>query len=372
MEKRLHVFLLAIMMAVGCFGQKPTVYYTKEISAESLVKIYEALGVSAEGKRVAVKISTGETAKTYYLRPELIKNLVQKLNATLVECNTAYGGNRTQTAAHRKAIAERGFDKIAKVDIMDEDDEIQLPVKDTKHIKYDIVGSHVQNYDLMVNLAHFKGHGMGGFGGVLKNQSIGMASTKGKFYIHSAGRLTNGFIPDEVYNEEDQYGFLESMAAAAQAVHDYYKQDGRNIVYINVMNNMSIGCDCQEVSETPELKDMGIMASLDPVALDYACLDMVYNHQSVAGDDAGPLIKRIEEKHGTHTVSYAAQLGLGSMQYTLKEISSASGINGVQMSLRDLYNVYTLDGKKVLSNAPSLEGLKKGVYIVNGEKRVVE
>ena len=347
-------------------GTGSKVYFTKEITPESLVSIYEALGVSAEGKRVAVKISTGESSRTNYLRPEFIKNLVQKLNANIVECNTAYGGSRGSTAAHRRVIAERGFNDIATVDIMDEEGEMNLAVTDTRHIKHDIVGSHLRNYDLMVNLAHFKGHAMGGFGGVLKNQSIGMASSSGKLYIHSAGRSTTRWMSD------DQDGFLESMAAAAQAVHNYFKQEGRDIVYINVMNNLSVDCDCDGSPATPQLKDIGILASTDPVALDKACLDLVFGHQSVAGDDASPLIRRIENLHGTHTVEYAEQLGLGTQHYTLIDLDQMTGINRAKQEAAARYNVYSLDGKRLLSNAPSLEGLERGTYIVNGEKRVVE
>ncbi len=357
--------ILSVCVTIGCFGQGSVVYFTKDITPESLVGIYEALGVDASGKRVAVKISTGESSRSNYLRPEFIKNLVQQLGANIVECNTAYGGSRGTTAAHRRAIAQRGFNDIATVDIMDEEGEMQLPVTDTRHIKYDIVGSHLQNYDLMVNLAHFKGHAMGGFGGVLKNQSIGVASSSGKLYIHSAGRSTTRWMSD------DQDGFLESMAAAAQAVHNYFKQDGRNIVYINVMNNLSVDCDCDGSPATPQMKDIGILASLDPVALDKACLDLVFNHQSVAGDDASPLIRRIENLHGTHTVEYAEQLGLGSQRYTLKDISQSSGVNNAQAT-SSLYNVYSLDGKKLLTNARNIDGLEKGTYIVNGEKRTIE
>ena len=347
-------------------GTGSKVYFTKEITPESLVSIFESLGVSAEGKRVAVKISTGESNRTNYLRPEFIKNLVQKLNANIVECNTAYGGTRASTAAHRRVIAERGFNDIATVDIMDEEGETNLPVTDTKHIKYDIVGSHLQNYDLMVNLAHFKGHAMGGFGGVLKNQSIGMASSSGKLYIHSAGRSAKRWMSD------DQDGFLESMAAAAQAVHNYFKQEGRDIVYINVMNNLSVDCDCDGSPATPQLKDIGILASTDPVALDKACLDLVFSHQSVAGDDASPLIRRIENLHGTHTVEYAEQLGLGSQHYTLIDLDQLTSINGAKSDAAVRYNVYTLEGKRLLLNATCLEGLSRGTYIVNGEKRIIE
>jgi uncharacterized Fe-S center protein len=364
--KKLYLLTLACMMAIQGFGQSSVVYFTKDITPESLVSIYEALGVNSEGKRVAVKISTGESSRTNYLRPEFIKNLVQKVKGNIVECNTAYGGSRSTTSAHRRAIAERGFNDIATVDIMDEEGEIQLPVTDTRHIKYDIVGSHLQNYDLMINLAHFKGHAMGGFGGVLKNQSIGVASSSGKLYIHSAGRSTTRWMSD------DQDGFLESMAAAAQAVHNYFHQEGRNIVYINVMNNLSVDCDCDGNPASPKMKDVGILASLDPVALDKACLDLVFNHQSVAGDDASPLIRRIENLHGTHTVAYAEQLGLGSQQYTLVNLAEQTGIRNADPKSQNLYNVYSLDGKKLLTNATSLDGLEKGTYIVNGEKRIIE
>ncbi len=294
--------------------KEPVVYMTTEITPESLVHIYEALGVKAEG-RVAVKISTGESQQTNHLRPEFISPLVNHVKGRLVECNTAYGGSRSTTANHRKAIEERGY---VNVDIMDEEGTMQIPVVDTTWIKYDIVGSHLANYDFMINLAHFKGHQMGGFGGVLKNQSIGVASSSGKAYIHSAG------VTDDVEklwsHVDNQDGFLESMAAAAQAVHNYFKQDRHNIVYINVMNNMSIDCDCNAHPATPVLKDMGILASTDPMALDRACLDLVFGHESVEGDDADPLINRIKQMHGTHTVEYAEQIGLGSQKYRLVNI----------------------------------------------------
>ena len=291
----------------------PTVYFTSDISPEGLVKVYEALGVTPEG-RVAVKISTGESEESNHLRPDFIKDLVHKVNGTLVECNTAYGGNRSTTENHRKAIAERGFERVAPVDIMDEEGEMQIPVVDASHIKYDIVGDHVKNYDFMVNLAHFKGHAMGGFGGVLKNQSIGVASSSGKLYIHSAGRSTTRWMSN------DQDGFLESMAAAAQAVHNYYKQEGRDIIYINVMNNMSVDCDCDGHPAAPRLKDIGILASVDPVALDKACTDLVFNHIDADGDDAKPLQERINRQHGLHILEYAEKIGLGVTRYNIVNI----------------------------------------------------
>ena len=295
----------------------PTVYFTSDISAAGLVKIYEVLGVTpSEGQRVAVKISTGESSKSNHLRPELIKDLVKKVNGTLVECNTAYGGNRMSTENHRKAIAERGYNEIATVDIMDEEGSMQIPVSDTKHIKYDIVGTHLQNYDFMINLAHFKGHAMGGFGGVLKNQSIGVASTSGKFYIHSAGASSTS------WRTAAQDDFLESMAAAAQGVHNYFKAEGKNIIYIDVMNNMSVDCDCDGNPASPKLKDIGILASIDPVAVDQACLDLVFNYTNSSGDDATDLQKRINRQHGTWITEYAESIGLGSRKYNIVNIDN--------------------------------------------------
>lgn len=320
--KKIAFLAVAVLMLLGCqpkeevFAQQPqgsVVYMTKEITPEALINIYKALGVPAEG-RVAVKISTGESAKSNYLRPELIKDLVQMVNGTIVECNTAYGGNRSTTANHRKAIEERGFNQIAAVDILDEDDTMHLPVTDTKHLKYNIVGSHLANYDFMINLAHFKGHAMGGFGGVLKNQSIGVASSSGKIYIHTGGKSQSNWTSVE------QDDFLESMAASAQSVHNYFKQPGKNIIYINVMNNMSVDCDCDGNPSAPCLRDIGILASTDPVALDQACLDLVFNHTNSNGDDAKPLVDRINKKHGIHTVEHAEKIGLGSRKYTIISI----------------------------------------------------
>lgn len=329
MKQIILPFIILAATALNCTaqGQKQdspqtvdtvaTVYMTRNITPESLVEIYKALGVKAEG-RVAIKISTGESSKTNHLRPDFIRPLVNEVNGTLVECNTAYGGSRSTTANHMKAISERGYDKIAKVDIMDADGSMELPVRDTTWIKYDMVGSHLANYDFMINLAHFKGHQMGGFGGVLKNQSIGIASADGKAYIHTAGKKNT--VDGMWKHVGNQDGFLESMAAAAAAVHDYFKQEGKNIVYINVMNNMSIDCDCNGNPQHPMIKDYGIMASTDPVALDKACLDVVFNYDSKEGDTAIPLQNRIKEMHGTHTVEHAAKIGLGTMEYKIVEL----------------------------------------------------
>lgn len=313
--KKLVIFVVGLLVSAGMCAQSK-VYFTRDITPEALVRIYKALGKEAKG-RVAVKISTGESGGHNYLKPELIGRLVKEVDGTIVECNTAYGGSRNTSAAHWKTIREHGFDKIARVDIMDEEGDMQIPVKDTTHIKYDIVGGHLANYDFMINLAHFKGHAMGGFGGVLKNQSIGVASSAGKAYIHTAGKVKS---PEELWsNLPAQDYFLESMAAAAQGVADYMKG---NVIYINVMNNMSVDCDCDISPEEPKLKDMGILASLDPVALDKACLDKVFNHKSSEGDDSKPLIERINRQHGTHIVDYAEKIGLGSKTYTLIDIDN--------------------------------------------------
>lgn len=331
----------------------PKVYMTTDISPEGLVKVYEALGRPAKGK-VAVKISTGEPGrkrgqarmsdeemakaleavgkkasdrkpeakqapdhKRNFLKPELIKDLVQKVNGTIVECNTAYGGRRNTTKAHLDAAREHGFFDIADVDIMDANGDMTIPVKDTKHIKNNIVGANLKNYDFMINLAHFKGHEMGGFGGVLKNQSIGVASASGKANIHTAGVTSN--VREMWGHIGNQIGFLESMAAAAQSVHDYFG-NGERILYINVMNNMSVDCDCNAYPAAPLLKDIGILASLDPVALDQACIDLVTAVKPEEGNDNAPLLERIKSRHGTHIIDYAEEIGLGSKEYQLISI----------------------------------------------------
>ena len=310
--KKILTLAFSVIVAIAAMAQ-PKVYFTKDISPESLVKIYKALGRKAEG-RVAVKISTGEGGNQHYLRPTLIRQLVDEVNGTIVECCTAYGGTRQDPKKHWETIHEHGFDSIFAVDLMDEFGEIRIPIKDKKHLKYDIVGEHLANYDFMINLAHFKGHQMGGFGGVLKNASIGVASTAGKAYIHSHGVTTDS---KECWKHtQPQDSFLESMAAAAQAVHEYF-DGGDNIIYINIMNNMSVDCDCDGHPAKPELQDMGIMASLDPVAVDQACLDMVFNHKASEGDDEKPLIARINRQHGTYITDYAEKIKLGSKKYKL-------------------------------------------------------
>ena len=287
------------------------VYFTSDISAEALVRIYEALGVEATG-RVAVKISTGESMKSNQLAPELIAPLVKHVDGTLVECNTAYPlSSRAKTKSHQKEVAKRGY---GHVDIMDSEGTMRLPVADTTYIKYDEVGSHLANYDFMIDLSHFKGHAMGGFGGALKNLSIGVASRSGKFYIHSAGKTSSH------WKSAEQDAFLECMATAADAVHRHFKKNGRNIIYINVMNNLSVDCDCDGKPATPQMKDVGILASTDPVALDKACLDLVFSHKNSEGNDAGPLQERINKKHGTHIITHAERLGTGTSRYRLVKL----------------------------------------------------
>ena len=315
MKRKTTFLAVLLMMSLAAMSQSK-VYFTKEITPESLVKIYKALGVKPHG-RVAVKISTGEGGSTHYLKPTLIRNLVDEVNGTIVECCTAYGGTRQDINKHWETIHEHGFDSLFAVDIMDEYGQMRIPVQDKTHIKYDIVGDHLANYDFMINLAHFKGHAMGGFGGVMKNASIGVASTAGKCYIHTAGKTDDpklAWTPDYLAQGETQDLFLESMAAAAQAVHNYFSGQ---VVYINIMNNMSVDCDCDGHPAKPELQDMGIMASLDPVAVDQACLDKVFNYQGKPGDDNKPLIQRINRQHGTYITDYAEKIGLGSKKYKL-------------------------------------------------------
>lgn len=325
--RKLLLSLSVILLAITSCGNSdkktnenslPKVYITSDISAEGLVKVYEALGVKPEGK-VAVKISTGEPGGHNFLQPSLIKDLVWKVNGTIVECNTAYTGKRYTSEEHWQAVKDHGFLDIADVDIMDEKAEIKIPVQDTTHIKFNIVGANLQKYDYMINLAHFKGHAMGGFGGVLKNQSIGVASANGKAYIHTAGKTEKKEDMWENIYKTEQDHFLESMAAAAQSVHEYF-DSGESIIYINVMNNLSVDCDCNAHPAEPLMKDIGILASKDPVALDQACLELVFAVVPEDGNDNQPLIERINSRHGTHIVDYSEQIGLGSKKYELVKI----------------------------------------------------
>ena len=292
---------------------KSKVYFTKDISSEGLVKIYEALGRELKGK-VAVKISTGEPGGHNYLKPELIKDLVAKLNGTIVECNTAYRGKRFSTEDHLKAIEDHGFTAIAPCDIMDSEGDMEIPVENGKHLNgVNYVGAHLANYDSMLMLSHFKGHAMGGFGGTLKNMSIGVASSNGKAWIHSVGITKD---PDEMWNHtDDQDGFLESMAEADEAVINYMGTE--NMAYINVLNNISIDCDCDSNPHDPEMKDIGIYASLDPVAIDQCSYDTIINSTD---EGKASLVKRMADLHAIHTVEEAANLGLGSREYEIINI----------------------------------------------------
>lgn len=291
---------------------KAKVYFTKEITSESLIRIYEALGKKLHGK-IGVKISTGEPGGHNFLNPKLIEPLVRKLNGTIVECCTAYGGKRQDPKEHWQAIKDHGFYAIAPCDIMDEFGEKAIPIKGGFHLREDIVGEHIDNYDSFLLLSHFKGHAMGGFGGALKNMSIGMASTKGKLNIHSAGQsLNQGYVWSHLPKQDD---FLESMADACKGVIDYAGKD--NLLYISVANNLSIDCDCDSNPATPKMKDLGIFASADPVALDQACYDAVIN-----SDDPGKadLIERMNSRHGIHTVEAGYALKLGVRDYEIIDI----------------------------------------------------
>lgn len=288
---------------------KAKVYFTKVITPESLMGIYKALNVDLKGK-VGVKISTGEPGGHNYLHPELIGDLVHSLNGTIIECCTAYQGRRMDPKEHWKAIEEHGFRAMAPCDIMDEFGEMDIPVRNGFHLDRDIIGEHFANYDSVLVLSHFKGHAMGGFGGALKNISIGIASTHGKANIHTAAVTTEA---SELFaNLPPQDHFLESMADAAKAVIEYKGRE--NMAYINVANRLSVDCDCDSNPAEPEMADIGIFASIDPVALDQACYDAVIN-----SNDPGKaaLIERMNSLHGIHTVEAASQHGLGVREYEI-------------------------------------------------------
>lgn len=291
--------------------EKAKVYFTKDITPEGLIKVYEALGVNLEGN-VAVKLHSGEDGNQNYLRPDFMKDLVSKLNGTVVECNTAYDGLRTNNEDHKLLLHKHGWDKYYNVDIMDSEGDITLDISDGNIISKNYVGSHITNYQSMLVLSHFKGHPMGGYGGALKQLSIGCASRKGKAYIHAAGTTDDA---DYVWSHlPSQNDFLESMADAASSVVRLF--DGR-IAYINVMKNMSVDCDCCADAEDPCLRDIGILASLDPVAIDRACIDLV-----LESDDPGKkhFMERVTSRNGEHTIEAAEQLGIGTTNYELISI----------------------------------------------------
>lgn len=286
---------------------KSKVYFTRIITPEKVLEMYEVLGKKLIGK-IAVKLHSGEEGNQNFLKPDFWRAIIDKLNGTVVECNTAYEGSRNTTEKHLKTIEKHGWSKYFEVDLMDaEGPDMILDIPEGKVIQKNYVGKDMENYDGMIVLSHFKGHPMGGYGGALKQLSIGCASSYGKAYIHGAGE------PEKIWTADHDL-FLESMADAAKSVHEYFKG---NIVYINVMKNMSVDCDCCAVAEDPCMDDIGILISTDPIAIDQACIDLVY-----ASNDKGRdhLIERIESRHGIHTIEAASALGYGSREYELIEI----------------------------------------------------
>lgn len=286
--------------------EKSKVYFIKDINPENIIRAFDALGTELPGN-VAVKLHSGEPGNQNFLRPALMKSIIDKVGGTIVECNTAYDGGRDTTEAHRKTMQLHGWIDIAEVDIMDAEDQMEIPVVGGKHLEKNYVGATMPEYDSMLVMSHFKGHPMGGYGGALKNISIGLASSYGKKYIHGVKDINN-------FWNSDHDSFLEYMADAAKSIVDRF--DGK-IAFVNVMANMSVDCDCCAVAADPKVADIGILSSLDPVALDQACIDLVY-----ASDDAGKadLIERIESRNGVHTIEAAAAIGVGSREYELIEI----------------------------------------------------
>lgn len=292
---------------------KSKVYFSREITPQKVVELYDLLGIELPGK-VAVKLHSGEKGNQNYLKPEFWKPIVEHVDGTVVECNTAYGGARNTTKKHLKLLHAHRWDEFFDVDLMDEnDDDLTLPIENGKVLKENKVGNHLQNYDSMLVLSHFKGHPMGGYGGALKQLSIGCASSRGKSLIHSAGKTDNQYSCWARSAKQDE--FLEGMADAASTIVKFF---GKNIAFVNVMKNISVDCDCCAVAEDPCMKDVGILASLDPIAIDQACIDLVYK----ATDDPGQkhFLERVESRHGVHTIEAAAELGFGSREYELVEI----------------------------------------------------
>ncbi len=291
--------------------EKAKVYFTKEVSKEALIKVYEALNKELKGK-VAVKLHSGEDGNQNYVRPEFVKPLIDKVNGTVVECNTAYNGARNTTEKHKKLMEKHGWTKYFDVDIMDAKEDLKLDVEGGTILKENYVGKNIENYDSMLVLSHFKGHPIGGFGGALKQLSIGCASTKGKCYIHTAGK---SLVPEKLWdNLPEQDRFLESMADAAKSVVKYFDV---NMAFVNIMCNLSVDCDCCAVAEDPCMKDIGTLASLDPVALDQACIDLIYNSSDKGRDH---FVERVESRHGVHTIEAAEKIGVGTREYELINI----------------------------------------------------
>ncbi len=319
MKKRwlaVMLIMLAAAFVIPCGAEEndaaegesvPVVYFTSDISPEGLVRVFEQLGWEPEGN-VAVKISTGEPPASNYLRPELIGDLVKMLDGTIVECNTAYGGSRASSAMHKQVAEDHGFTAIADFDLLDEDGETEWPVTGGTRLEKAIVGSHAENYTDWLILSHFKGHAMAGFGGAIKNVGIGMSSPSGKIYVHTAGTSTSGSL---WYDDQDAW--LEALPEMVSGVRDHVGED--HIVYINVMNRLSVDCDCDGNPTEPDIHDIGILASRDPVALDQACVDLVYQAE---GNEN--LVARIEALHGIHALEHAEEIGLGSRTYELTDI----------------------------------------------------
>lgn len=289
--------------------EKSKVYFSKEITPENVIKMYETLGVKLQGK-VAIKLHSGEKGNQNYLRAEFVKPMIEYLKGTVVECNTAYDGARNSTEKHRELMKEHDWTKYFDVDIMDaEGPDLVLDIPNGKAIKENYVGKNLENYDSMLVLSHFKGHPMGGFGGALKQLSIGVSSSAGKSWIHTAGKtLKQEELWSKVAKQDD---FLEAMADAASSVVKYF---GENIVYINIMCNLSVDCDCCAVAEDPCMKDIGILASTDPIAIDQACVDLIYNSKDPGRNH---FVERIERQHGIHTIEAASELGFGTREYEL-------------------------------------------------------
>lgn len=292
--------------------EKSKVYFIREITSENIIKAYEALGKNLEGN-VAVKMHSGEQGNQNYLRPEFVQDVIHHVNGTVVECNTAYEGARNSTEKHKKLIEEHEWNKYFPFDLLDaEGPDMELEIPNGKVLKKNYVGKNLANYNALLVLSHFKGHAMGGYGGALKQLSIGCASSRGKTLIHTAGVTDDQKVLFQNLPEQDR--FLEAMADAAKSVVDYFK---RNAIYINVMKNISVDCDCDAHASAPCMQDIGILASLDPVAVDQACLDLVYQSNDPGKDK---LIERIESRHGVHTIESAYDLGVGNREYELVQI----------------------------------------------------
>ena len=338
----------------------PAVYFTSDISPEGLMAVYEVLGVELTGK-VAVKISTGEPPASNYLRPELIADLVQHVEGTIVECNTAYGGSRAQTALHYQVAEDHGFTDIADFQILDEDGSMTLQVSGGSVLTENYVGAAFADYDSYLILSHFKGHSMAGFGGAIKNISIGLGSSEGKTWIHSGGTSRTNTWGGQ------QDAFLEAMAEAGKSVADYLG-NGEGIVYVNVMNRLSVDCDCDGHPAEPDIHDIGILASTDPVALDQACIDLIYAQKD--GDGAS-LVNRIESRNGLHTLEHAEEIGLGSRIYNLVNIDTSGEVSDATESARA---IITINGKEygmtitdtTVGHAFAKKLQDEGVYTVTG------